>query len=228
MLLEEYHLKSDLARVCLPRPEGHPDRVLAWVNSVCFLFLLVAVSGVRLRLPAPKPVLPLEKPVAIVQLLPQTPPQAEQTTRERPTEENSTAPRVVVVTPESPAINFSVPTIGNVLVPNAIAVAPPVAPLQTAPVRNEPKRIGSTGEGGDRPQPPYPEMALKFGQQGTVMLLLTVDDSGIVQSVALKETSGSEILDRSASEFVKRHWIVPPGKAGRLFLATISYRIQTD
>lgn len=133
------------------------------------------------------------------------------------------------MTPNSPAINFSVPTIGNVLVPNAIAQAPPIAPLRPAAVvRHEPKTIGSTGEGGDRPQPPYPEMALKFGQQGTVVLLLTVNDSGLVESAEIKETSGSPILDRSALEFVKRHWIVPPGKSGRVFEATISYQIKTD
>jgi periplasmic protein TonB len=228
MLVEGYHLKSDLARVCLPHPEGHPQRTLAWVNSICLLFLIVALSGARPRLPSPKPVAPLEQPVPIViQPLPQMPPpQAEQPNKEETTDDKTPAPRVVVVTLNSPAINFSVPTIGNVVVPNAFAQAPPVAPLQA--IHNEPKTIGSTGEGGDRPQPPYPEMALKFGEQGAVVLLLTVDDSGLVQSIAVKETSGSAILDRSALEFVKRHWIVPPGKGGRVFEATISYQIKTD
>jgi periplasmic protein TonB len=232
MLAQSYHLKSDLARLCLPRPQGHPERTLAWLNSVCLLFLIVAISGVRPRLPMPKAVPPLEQPIPIIiQPLPPTPPpQAVPQTKEESTDDKAPAPRVVVVTPNSPAINFSVPTIGNVIVPNAIAAAPPVAQLQAAPaaVRSEPKTIGSTGEGGDRPQPPYPEMALKFGEQGTVVLLLTVADSGLVESVAIKETSGSAILDRGASEFVKRHWIVPPGKGGRVFEASISYKIKTD
>jgi protein TonB len=231
MLAESYHLKSELARVCLPHPQGHPERTLAWVNSICFLFLLVALSGARPRLPSPKPVPVLEQPIPIIiQPLPQMPPpQAEQANKEESSEDKTVAPRVMVVTPNSPAINFSVPTIGNVVVPNAIAQAPPVASLQApAVVHNEPKTIGSTGEGGDRPQPPYPEMALKFGEQGTVVLLLTADDSGLVQSIIVKETSGSAILDRSASEFVKRHWIVPPGNGGRVFEATISYQIKTN
>lgn len=231
MLVESYHLRSDLARVCLPRPEGHPQRALAWVNSICMLFLLMAWTGIRPRLPLPRKVPPLETQVSIViQPLPQTlPPQAEQAKQEETTDEKNLAPRVVVVTPNSPAINFSVPTIGNVIVANAIAQAPPVAQLKTvAPVREEPKRIGSTGEGGDRPQPPYPEMALKFGQQGTVTLLFAVNDSGLIESINIKETSGSPILDRGAMEFVKRHWIVPPGKNGRIFEAAISYQIKTD
>jgi protein TonB len=229
MLVESYQLKSDLARVCLPRPEGHPQRTLAWVNSICFLFLCVALSGARPRLPAPKPVPPLEEPVPIIiQPLP-PPPQAQQPNNEESTTDKPPAPRIVVVTPDSPAISFSVPTIGNVLVPNAIAQAPPgEAPKAPAVVHNEPKTIGSTGEGGDRPQPPYPEMALKLGEQGAVVLLLTVDDSGLVQSITVKESSGSAILDRSALDFVKRHWIVPPGRGGRVFQATISYQIKID
>jgi TonB family protein len=230
MLVESYHLKSDLARVCLPNPQGHPQRTLAWVNSICFLFLMVALFGARPRLPSPKPVPPIEQPVPIIiQPLPTPPPQAEQLNKEESTDDKTPAPRVVVVTLNSPAINFSVPTIGNVIVPNAVAQAPPVAPLRAAAVvHNEPKSIGSTGEGGDRPQPPYPEMALKFGEQGTVVLLLTVDDSGLVDSITVPETSGSAILDRSALEFGKRHWIVPPGKGGRVFEATISYQIKTQ
>jgi protein TonB len=231
MLVESYQLKSDLARVCLPHPQGHPQRTLAWVNSICFLFLFVALSGARPRLPAPKPLPPLEEPLPIiVQPLPQKPPpQAEQPNKEELTKDKAPAPRVVVVTPNSPAISFSVPTIGNVLVPNALAQAPPGEPPKApAAVHHEPKTIGSTGEGGDRPQPPYPEMALKFGEQGTVVLLLTVDDSGLVESITVKESSGSAILDRSALDFVKRHWIVPPGRGGRVFQATISYQIKID
>jgi len=232
MLAESYQLRSDLARLCLPRPPGHSERTLAWLNSVCLLFLIVAVSGVRPRLPGPRAVPPLEQPIPIIiQPLPPTPPpQAAQPTKEESTDDKAPAPQVVVVTPNSPAINFSVPTIGNVVAANAIAQAPPVAQLQSAPaaVRAEPKTIGSTGEGGDRPQPPYPDMALKFGQQGTVVLLLTVNDSGLVDEVSVKETSGSAILDRSAREFVKRHWIVPPGKTGRVFEASISYQIKTN
>jgi protein TonB len=230
-LMEGYHLKSDLARVCLPDPQGHPQRTLAWLNSICFLFLFVAVFGARLRLPAPKPVPPLEEPVPIIiQPLPQRPPpRADQPGRDQATEEKQPAPPVVVVTPDSPAISFAVPTVGNLLVPNAIAQAPPgEAQKARAPGGREPKSIGSTGAAGDRPQPPYPDMALQLGEQGTVVLLLTVDESGLVQSVTVKESSGSAILDRSALEFVKRHWIVPPGPGGRLFQAAISYQIKTD
>ena len=229
MLTESYQLRSDLARVCLPIPQGHPERTLAWLNSICFLFLFIALSGVRPGLPSPKPVPALEEPMPII-IQPLPPPrQAVQPNKEESSSDMPPAPRLVVVTLDSPAISFSVPTIGNLLGPNAIAQAPPsAAPNAPAAAHNEPKTIGSTGEGGDRPQPPYPDMALKFGDQGAVVLLFTVDDSGLVESINVKESSGSAILDRSALEFVKRHWIVPPGRGGRVFQATISYQIKID
>ncbi len=232
MLAESYHLKSDLARVCLPRPAAQSQRSLAWVNSICLLFLIVAWSGARPGRLTHRTAPPIDVPVPIViQPLAPPSPQAETPDKQETPDDKTTASRVVVVTPDSPAINFSVPTIGNLIVPNAIAAAPPAAPLQVAAattIRRDPTVIGSTGEGGDRPQPPYPEWALKSGQQGTVILLLTVDVSGLVETVTVKETSGWPILDRSSSEFVKRHWIVPPGKGGRVFEAAITYQIKTD
>jgi len=230
-LVEGYRLKSDLARVCLPDPRGRPHRTLAWVNSICFLFLLIGLVGARPTLPAPKAVPPLEEPVPIViqplEPPPRPPDKAEQ--QEESTDDKSAAPRVVFVTPNSPAINFSIPTIGNTIVPNAIATAPGAAPLRAiTPVNREPSVIGNTGAGGDRPSPDYPEMASKFGQQGTVVLLLTVDERGVVESVTIEESSGSAILDRSAKDFIKRHWIVPPGAGGRVFQASIVYKLQNN
>jgi protein TonB len=227
-LVEGYHLKSDLARVCLPNPQGHSRRTLAWVNSICFLFLLIGILGARNTLPKVKKVAPLEEaiPILIQPEAPTPPPQAKEERPREQTDDTSAAPRVVAVTVDTPAINFSVPAIGNVVVPNAIAAAPPAAPLRTvAPANHEPTSIGDTGQGGDRPAPSYPEMAAKFGQQGTVVLLLTVKNSGVVQSVTIKETSGSPLLDRSAKDFVKRHWIVPPGPGGRVFQVSIVYKL---
>jgi TonB family protein len=224
-----YHLKSDLARVCLPNPQGQSRRIMAWVDSICFLFLLIGIVGARTTLPKTRVVAPLEEAIPIlIQPVAPPPAQAKEEQQKESTDDKSPTPRVVVVTLDSPSINFSIPTIGNVVVPNAIAVAPPSAPLRTVQaVHQEPKSIGTTGTGGDRPYPPYPQIALETGQEGTVVLLLTVDDSGVVQSVTIKETSGSSLLDRSAKEFVKRHWIVPPGPGGRVFQATISYKIQS-
>ncbi|MGA3179166.1 MAG: TonB family protein [Verrucomicrobiota bacterium] len=221
-----YQLKSEMARVCLPAPHLHARRNLAWTNSICLFFLLIGLVGFRPKPPPPLIVKPLEEATpVIIEVTP--PPQT--TVEPKPEDEPkdqppSDAPRVVVVTPDSPAIIFSVPTLGNLIVPNALAQAPPVAPLRRAvPVSRQPILVSNTGDLGERPSPPYPKLAAEMGQQGAVVLLLTGDEAGVITSVEIKETSGSSILDRASVDFVKRHWTVPPGPRGRLFQATINY-----
>ena len=113
------------------------------------------------------------------------------------------------------------PTIGNLLVPNAIAPGPAGGPARrpVAPLRNLPTVLNSTGSGGERPQPPYPKIALEQGQQGSVTLRMTVDDAGLIQTIEVAQSSGFPVLDHSALEFVKRHWTVPPGKGARIYEA---------
>ena len=225
-----YELTSELARLGLAasRPQDR-DRRLAWVNSVSILFLLIGVFGYKGGSAWSRPLPPMEEVVpAVVEPLP-PPPQtaAAEQTQDQTDQEKPDAPQVVVVTVDSPAINFSVPTIGNLVVPNAVAQAPPVAPLKAvAPLRRTPLVISSTGSGGERPQPPYPQIALEQGEQGSVTLSLTVDDTGAITAVEVKESSGFPLLDRSALEFVKRHWTVPPGEGAHNYFATIHYRLQ--
>jgi len=224
--------QARLPRFCLPAPRREPERRLAWVNSICTLILLIGIFGAKSATTSIRPLPPIQEANAvIVEPLPAPPPTPiERQQQEQNEQEKSDAPQVVVVTPDVPSISFSVPTIGNLVVPNAVAVAPPPAPLQTvAPLRREPKVINSTGAGGERPQPPYPTIALEQGQQGSVVLLLSVDDTGVVKGIELKESSGSSILDRSALDFVKRHWVVPPGQEGaRTYEATINYRLKPN
>ena len=149
-----YELESELARTALYATTRDPDRKLAWVNSVCVLFLLIGVSGSK---PAPiriKPLPPIEEATAvIVEPLPPPPPtHSEQQPQEQNNDQQPDTPQVVVVTPDAPSINFSVPTIGNLVVPNAIAQAPPVAPLKrVAPLRAKPS---GTQHDGRRRRPP--------------------------------------------------------------------------
>ncbi len=228
-----YQLRSELARSILHATDRDPNRTLAWVNSVCILFLLIGAAGSN---PAPvriKPLPPIEDvTAAIVEPLP-PPPQAapDQPSQEPSDDDKPDTPQVVVVTPDAPSISFAVPTVGNLLVPNAIAKAPPLAPLQTAaPLPKKPLllSLNSTGGGGARPQPPYPRIALDQGQQGSVTLRMTVDTAGRIQTIDVAQSSGFPILDRNALDFVRRHWTVPSGEGARLFEATITYRIQLE
>jgi protein TonB len=226
-----YRLKSELARVCLPAPHAHEQRNLAWTNSICLMFLVIGLVGFRPAPPQPIVVKPLEEAQPVIIEAPPPPPATVELKPEDnpPVEPEAAPPRMVVVTRESPAIRFSVPTVGNLVVPNALAVAPPAAPAQlAAPPRAappQPSPLNNTGTGGDRPKPDYPNMALELGQQGSVVLLLTADEAGVIIAVEVKTSSGSSILDRAAADFVKKHWTVSQGGRGRLFQARIDYKL---
>jgi TonB family protein len=137
----------------------------------------------------------------------------------------------VLVTLASPAVVFSIPTLNGTLVAPKEYQVPPetqsVPPPQQQPREPaQPGQVTSTGLGGDRPQPGYPKMAEELGQQGTVVLLLTADEAGVIISAEVKESSGSSILDHAAADFVRRHWTVAPGAKGRLFQEKIDYKLH--
>jgi periplasmic protein TonB len=231
MAVAGYQLKSDLARVCLPAPGRTVPRRLAWANSISLLFLLIGVLGAQSRLSGLKAVPPLQQPVPVI--VEPLPPVAPTTTETKETDQQNEddkpqTPSIQMVTLDTPAINFAVPTPGSLLVAMSVAPTPvEVALKKAAPVKHEPTQIESSGAAGERPGPnPYPKLALEMGQQGTVTLMVTVDDLGKVLSVEVHESSGSVILDRNAQDWVRRHWIIPPVNGGHVFLAPIHYKIK--
>lgn len=225
-----YSLESELARSALHATDRDPERKLSWVNSVCIVFLLIGIVGSKPATLKLRPLPPVEVVTAtIVEPLPPPPVSAAAQPQEQSHDDAPDTPQVVVVTPAAPNISFSVPTIGNLVVPNAIAQAPPVVPLQSVtPLRSAPAQLNSTGNGGERPQPPYPQIALAQAQQGSVTLRMTVDEAGAIQSIEVASSSGFPVLDRSALEFVRRHWTVPSGKGARIYEATITYKLESN
>jgi len=225
-----YRLRSEMARVCLPTPQAQVQRHLAWTNSICLLFLIVGVVGFRPTPPPPPQARPLEQPVTLIaEPLPPPPTPVVAKTEDEPKDtEKSEAPNLVMTVRDTPAVSFSIPTVGNVEVAMTVAAVPPVAEWKPkVTVANAPSVLTNTGAGGDRPQPTYPPIAQQLGQQGKVKLLLTVDEAGVITSVEVQESSGHPILDKSSVEYVKRHWTLPPGAPGRLFLAPFNYHLNT-
>lgn len=225
-----YALKSELARLCLPGASRDSNRKLAWMNSICILFLTIGIFGAASTRISIKPIPPIEE-IAPVALETVPPPQAvtpneNQNPNPQPSPE---VPNVVVVVPNAPNINFSVPTIGNLLAPGTLAKAPPLNPLQRVEPVNSLAQISNTGSSGSRPQPPYPRLALEQGEQGTVVLLLSADSAGNVASIQVKNSSGFPLLDRATEDFIERHWTIPPGEStNQLFETRITYKLQTD
>jgi protein TonB len=216
-----YELKDELARLCLPPAIRDIDQKLAWVNSVCLLFLLIGLVGARRGAIAIKPAPPLEEAIPVVAEPVALPPQSAQPA-ERTEPADSQPARVAVVIPQAPNISFSVPTLGSLVVPSTLAVAPPLEPMRT---QAQIGSLSSTGGSGERPEPPYPAIARQEGEQGTVVLLLTGDDAGNLVSVDVKASSGFPVLDRATVDFVKRHWRLPAAGSG-LFQTSITYQLQ--
>jgi TonB family protein len=225
-----YQLTDELARYCLPAANRDQNRTLAWVNSICILFLIIGVLGNRPGSVSIKPLPPLEEVAPIILEPAPPPPQTVTVAQNEPqTEKEKPETPQVVVTPETPAINFSVPTIGTLVAPASLAEAPPLHPLQPpAPVRTGPAQLNNTGQGGDRPEPPYPKIAQEEAQEGTVTVLMTADEAGNIVSIDVQESSGSPILDHSTVEFIKRHWTLPAGRGNRLFQTSITYKLQSN
>ena len=214
-----YELKDELARYCLPAATQDSNLKLAWVNSICILFLFIGILGARRGVIAIKPVPPIREEVPVVVQPTVLPPQAIAQKPEQAQPNNQ--PRVLVALPNAPNVNFGVPTAGTLVVPAALASAPQIAPMRIGSLNN-------TGAGGDRPEPPYPPIARETGEQGTIKLLLGGDAAGNVISIEVKESSGFPVLDRATVDFIKAHWRLPAGGDNRLFETSITYLLQLN
>lgn len=218
-----YELKDPLARYCLPSADRDGSLKLAWVNSVCILFLLIGIAGARRGIISIKPVSPIREIVPVV-VMPQTvPPQTVVPQNKEQPQNHNEQPRVLVALPNAPHVSFSVPTIGALTTSAELATAPPLNPLQPS---TQIGSIANTGAGGERPQPPYPQLAIQSGEQGTIVLLLGSDATGNVVSIQVKESSGFQFLDQATVEFIKNHWHLPVNTGVRLFQTSITYKLQ--
>ena len=224
---------DDLARFCLEPDTAETKRSLAWVNAICLTYLVIGFIGLK-----PPPIYVLKRPPTAEEAVPTVieplistvqqiaPDSATEEAPSESTSEDSAAG--VAVTLDSSAVAFSVPTVGNVLVPMSMAQAPPAHPMQAAVPISTPRieQITTTGTGGSRPAPPYPIESLMRREQGTVTLFLEVDESGKLASVTVKQSSGSTRLDQATADYVRRHWFFGPGKGKRLYESPIIFQLR--
>ena len=201
-----YQLKDELARFCLPAANHDPDRKLAWANSVCILFLLIGIIGARRGVDCHQAgSAASRKSFRSSSSRPfcRRKPTAEKRTAD---DEKPDAAPVAVVLPQTPNINFSVPTDWFARRPAASGcpprrsnrcrrrpeLIPSAAPVRAAIVRNRfiPR---SPGGGGTRHR----------------HSLITGDAAGNVISVEVKGSSGYPILDRARGGFCQNHWHLP-------------------
>src|SRR5258706_1606427 len=179
---DKYVLSSDLSRLCLPAEFKDSYRTLAWINSICFLFLVIALVGFKAPKVVIKPLSEIQEQVPIVEFTPppEQPKPEEVKPDEAPPEEAPVeAPPVapVVAAAPSPQITFAVPVPGAVVTPQARYATPPPpvgAKVASAPVKFDPNRE----VGGTFPKPEYPGYAQRQHQEGNGEIEIWVDLTG--------------------------------------------------
>jgi protein TonB len=62
--------------------------------------------------------------------------------------------------------------------------------------------------------PPYPPLAIRLEQEGTVLLRLTISPQGVVTGAVVVRSSGYPMLDEAAVAWVTSHWRYQPALRG--------------
>lgn len=216
-----YQLSDDLARLCLPQEFKDSYRILAWVNSICFLFLVVGLIGLNPPKVIHKPLSEVLEPVPVVFTQPEEPPKTEPEVKpdeEQPQDTPAEVPQVVTVVAaaDPSSVAFAVPVQGAVAISQEARLATPPPPVNQAPPRAVQFNPNTAG-GGSFPDPRYPSLALRNHYEGTVVVEFVVDDSGRLASVKIQKSSGFPVLDEEALETIKNRWRFAAGKPGYYF-----------
>lgn len=113
----------------------------------------------------------------------------------------------------------------------AATTVPAAAPAVTAvPTVWQPARFDAAYL--HNPQPPYPEMARRLGQQGRVVLRVRVNAQGTPLAIDVHRSSGFSRLDDAARAAVE-HWRFVPARRGNdavesSVLVPIQFDLRTD
>lgn len=203
-------------------------RPLAWVTSICMLFLVIGLLGLRAR--------PLTEraPTQRIEVVPITfTPPPETPKQIQPAIEDSTFPQPTAFAPTTPVVAaaepaqvaFPVPVQSpTVIVAPRFATPPPVVqPRTAAPVATEFNTDSAVH--GYFPKPKYPASELAAHHHGRVMLSIVVATDGKPQSVKIKESSGWPMLDGAAAEKARKDWDFGPGPI-RYFYVPVVFQIR--
>jgi protein TonB len=145
--------------------------------------------------PAPQP-LPMASPTPVVkpQPKPQPKPQA------KPVE---AAPTLETTESTAPAEHAPISAPAPAIEPQS---APAAAPAAATQARFDADYLRN-------PSPPYPPLSRRMGEEGKVMLRVSVTPQGTAAEVQIHTSSGSPRLDESAQKTV-RNWKFIPAKQG--------------
>lgn len=208
---------DDLVRLRL-QPEGDADCWLAGVNSICILFLVVGLVGLKMPQPKARSLTEFAEVVPVMLTSPDSSPHltAPEPAVEPPEVQDTplhTPELVVVVATDPNPVVLGVPADRWAIpVPARFPAAPSAESSVTAQAS---AAGGSLSEAtGSYPWPRvYPPQALLRKQQGEVLLLVTVAQDGTPSSVMVENSSGHAVLDGFAAGWVRDNWKWPAGPA---------------
>ena len=229
--VHSYALASDLAKLSLPSEYRDECRTLAWVNSICFLFLLIGLVGIKAPEIIHKAIVEVQEQAPVVFIPPEEQPKVQQEVKEEEPPPQETAietPQVmtVVAAADAPNIAFAVPVQGAVAVAKEARFATPPPPANAPPPAQPKTFIPGQGDAGTFPWPKtYPREAMAERAQGTVTLFVVVETNGVPTKVELKTTSGHSVLDRFASQWVKDKWRWMP-RPERQYYVPFQFKLQ--
>ncbi|HJV51840.1 MAG TPA: TonB family protein [Noviherbaspirillum sp.] len=161
--------------------------------------------------PQPQPAAPKTVPVVKKAV---TPP--------RPAPVIQPAPSPKAITVDSP------PPVPEPAAPAAAATAPAAPPAPAAPA--QPRTITSGIEYIQPPQPEYPPISRRMGEEGKAVLRVLVNEKGRPERVELQKSSGSARLDEAARKAALRALFKPfieDGKAVPAY-AIVPINFQLD
>lgn len=240
MAIEE-RPRVEQGRSSLPVP-NEPNDVALFTLVVWLVCLFVGVLGFVLPYERPRPPAPPEQPVLAQQLQveltdeplppPETEPRPPDPLAPPPPPDALTPPPIaqpIAVAQPSPAISFALPIEGPTRIvetKRAEYIAPPVtntpAPASGAP---PPVHQLTFGQGeGKQPAPTYPPTARRQGQEGTVVVRLTVGADGRVLAAEAALPSPWPLLNEAALSAVHEKWRFRSGPP-RLYDVAIRFEL---
>jgi protein TonB len=122
-----------------------------------------------------------------------------------------------VTPPPTPQVAKVIPTEQTPEPVIQIAPDPNAQSIQVQPQQQQPMQTADSSASGmsrTHTTPPYPPMARRLSQQGTVILSITVAADGSVSAAQVATSSGFPELDQTAVAWVKGHWRYKPATQG--------------
>ncbi|MES2129716.1 MAG: energy transducer TonB [Pseudomonadota bacterium] len=123
-------------------------------------------------------------------------------------------------TPPLPAVSVA-PVEASITVQTTVAAVvektPAAAPVNAAPAlaATGPKTISTGVEYLQAPQPVYPAMSRRMGEQGKVVLRVLVNEKGLAEQATVQSSSGSTRLDEAGRQAALRALFKPHLEDGR-------------